>query len=75
MSPEEAKSVAERALAPLVAHGDASYGEGVTVMAHSLQAAAQAQREATAEDRAQTVAALLHDVGHGLVGDQEHYQE
>jgi phosphonate degradation associated HDIG domain protein len=44
------------------ARGGESYGEGVTVLAHSLQAAA----EAAAEEAPATLiaAALLHDLGH-----------
>jgi gamma-butyrobetaine dioxygenase len=45
-------------------HGDKSYGEGVTMLAHMLQAAALAQSEDA--DEALVIAALLHDVGHFL---------
>lgn len=45
-------------------HGDESYGEGVTMLAHMLQAAALAESEG-ADDRL-VIAALLHDVGHFL---------
>ena len=46
------------------AHGDESYGEGVTMLAHMLQAAALAESEGAGE--ALVIAALLHDVGHFL---------
>lgn len=46
------------------AHGGESYGEGVTMLEHALQAAALAEVEG-AED-ALVVAALLHDIGHFL---------
>jgi [1-hydroxy-2-(trimethylamino)ethyl]phosphonate dioxygenase len=46
------------------AHGGESYGEGVTMLAHMLQAAALAESEGA--DEALVIAALLHDVGHFL---------
>jgi [1-hydroxy-2-(trimethylamino)ethyl]phosphonate dioxygenase len=46
------------------AHGAESYGEGVTMLSHMLQAAALAEAEGAGE--ALVVAALLHDVGHFL---------
>ena len=46
------------------AHGAESYGEGVTMLAHMLQAAALAESEGA--DEAMVIAALLHDVGHFL---------
>ena len=46
------------------AHGDESYGEGVTILAHMLQAAALAESEGASD--ALVIAALLHDVGHFL---------
>ncbi|MGH6931916.1 MAG: HD domain-containing protein [Dongiaceae bacterium] len=46
------------------AHGGESYGEGVTLLQHSLEAAALADAEGA--DDALVVAALLHDVGHFL---------
>lgn len=46
------------------AHGAESYGEGVTMIEHALQAAALAEAEG-AEDNL-VVAALLHDIGHFL---------
>jgi len=46
------------------AHGRETYGEGVTMEAHSLQTAALACREGG--DDALIVAALLHDIGHLL---------
>jgi len=46
------------------AHGGESYGEGVTMLAHMLQAAALAESEGAGE--ALVIAALLHDVGHFL---------
>ncbi len=63
--------VADAVLAPLLEVGHQSYGEGVTVMAHSLQAAAMAER--AQESDAVVVAALMHDVGHGMAGDQQKY--
>lgn len=45
-------------------HGEESYGEGVTMLAHMLQAAALAESEGAGE--ALVIAALLHDVGHFL---------
>jgi gamma-butyrobetaine dioxygenase len=44
--------------------GQESYGEGVTIEAHCLQAAALAAAEGA--DPALVVAALLHDIGHLL---------
>jgi gamma-butyrobetaine dioxygenase len=44
------------------ARGGESYGEGVTVLAHSLQAAAEAR--AADSPPPLVAAALLHDVGH-----------
>jgi phosphonate degradation associated HDIG domain protein len=52
-------------------HGDATYGEGVTMRAHGLQTAALALSEGAAD--ALVVAALLHDVGHFLeLADDEY---
>jgi len=45
-------------------HGGESYGEGVTMLAHMLQAAALAESEGAGEPL--VIAALLHDVGHFL---------
>jgi phosphonate degradation associated HDIG domain protein len=44
--------------------GDASYGEGISMNAHALQAALLAEQEG--EGPAMIVAALLHDIGHLL---------
>jgi phosphonate degradation associated HDIG domain protein len=44
------------------AHGQETYGEGVTMEEHSLQTAALALAERA--DDALVVAALLHDIGH-----------
>lgn len=44
--------------------GAQSYGEGVTMLQHALEAAALADAEGA--DEALVVAALLHDVGHFL---------
>jgi len=44
--------------------GDLSYGEGVTVRAHSLQSALLAEQEGAGP--ALITAALLHDIGHLL---------
>ncbi|MGI9624046.1 MAG: TauD/TfdA family dioxygenase, partial [Acidimicrobiales bacterium] len=44
-----------------------SYGEGVSMLEHSLQAAALARSEAP-DDAALTLAALFHDIGH-LLGE------
>jgi gamma-butyrobetaine dioxygenase len=46
------------------AYGGETYGEGVTIAEHSLQAAALARAEGA--DEALCLAALLHDVGHFL---------
>ncbi|HYB11503.1 MAG TPA: HD domain-containing protein [Alphaproteobacteria bacterium] len=46
------------------AQGRETYGEGVTIEAHSLQTAALALAEGA--DEALIVAALLHDIGHFL---------
>jgi [1-hydroxy-2-(trimethylamino)ethyl]phosphonate dioxygenase len=49
----------------LYAHkGDASYGEGVTISEHGLQAALLAEQED--QKAPMIVAALLHDIGHLL---------
>lgn len=48
-------------LASLAQH---AYGEDLDVLAHSLQTAAHAERSGAADDL--VVAALFHDVGHGL---------
>jgi gamma-butyrobetaine dioxygenase len=45
-------------------HGGESYGEGVTMLAHMLQAAALAESQNAGESL--VIAALLHDVGHFL---------
>lgn len=45
-------------------HGGESYGEGVTMLEHALQAAALAAAEDA--DDSLVVAALLHDIGHFL---------
>lgn len=50
--------------AMFAAHGGESYGEGVTMLEHALQAAALA--EADSADDSLVVAALLHDIGHFL---------
>ena len=51
--------------------GRATYGEGVTLAEHSLQCAAVAQ--AAGADEAVVLAALLHDVGHLVAGqDDDH---
>ena len=46
------------------AHGHETYGEGVTMQAHGLQAAALAEHEGASD--VLVVAALLHDIGHFL---------
>ena len=46
------------------AHGHNTYGEGVTMQEHGLQAAALAEHEGAPD--ALVVAALLHDIGHFL---------
>ena len=53
------------------AHGDESYGEGVTMRQHALEAAALAEAEGA--DDAVVVAALLHDVGHFLQPTDDSY--
>ena len=52
-------------------HGGESYGEGVTMLQHSLQTAALALAESA--DDALVVAALLHDVGHFLQPTDDSY--
>jgi [1-hydroxy-2-(trimethylamino)ethyl]phosphonate dioxygenase len=52
-------------------HGGESYGEGVTMLQHSLQTAALALAEGA--DDALVVAALLHDVGHFLQPTDDSY--
>ena len=52
-------------------HGGESYGEGVTMLQHSLQTAALAQAEGA--DDSLVVAALLHDVGHFLQPTDDSY--
>ena len=49
--------------------GEASYDEAVTQLAHALQTAALAER-AGAQDAA-VVGALLHDIGHLVLGEYE----
>jgi phosphonate degradation associated HDIG domain protein len=46
------------------AHGHNTYGEGVTMQEHGLQAAALAEHEGASD--VLVVAALLHDIGHFL---------
>ncbi|MDR6293529.1 gamma-butyrobetaine dioxygenase [Inquilinus ginsengisoli] len=46
------------------AHGHNTYGEGVTMQEHGLQAAALAEHEGAPDEL--VVAALLHDIGHFL---------
>jgi phosphonate degradation associated HDIG domain protein len=57
-------SVFDQIAALFATFGGETYGEGVTIAEHSLQAAALAQAEGT--DEALCLAALLHDVGHFL---------
>jgi len=57
-------SVFAEIAALFAAHGGETYGEGVTIAAHSLQTAALAAAEGA--DEALCLAALLHDVGHFL---------
>ena len=52
------------------AGGDRSYGEEVTIGSHSLQPAAARARRDGATD-AMVAAALLHDIGHLVVTDEE----
>ncbi|HKF72149.1 MAG TPA: HD domain-containing protein [Stellaceae bacterium] len=58
------KTVFDEIAALFAAHGGETYGEGVTIAAHSLQTAALARAEGANE--ALCLAALLHDVGHFL---------
>ena len=58
------KSVFDEIAALFDAHGGETYGEGVSIAEHSLQAAALARAEGA--DEALCLAALLHDVGHFL---------
>jgi len=52
-------------------HGGESYGEGVTMLQHSLQTAARAQAESA--DDSLVIAALLHDIGHFLQPTDDSY--
>ena len=66
----EAQARADAALAVLEGPaGDATYGEGVTLRAHCLQAAALAR--AAGASPARVAAALLHDIGWALGGAHE----
>ena len=56
--------VFEEIVALFATFGGETYGEGVTIAEHSLQAAALARAEGA--DEALCLAALLHDVGHFL---------
>lgn len=56
----------EEALGLFARKGHLSYGEGVTIAEHSLQAALLAEQEGA--EPAMIAAALLHDVGHLLHG-------
>jgi [1-hydroxy-2-(trimethylamino)ethyl]phosphonate dioxygenase len=49
-------------------HGEKSYGEDVTQLAHALQCAELASTAGASDEL--VAAALLHDVGHLLVGDR-----
>jgi len=64
-------SVVDEIEALFARHGGESYGEGVTMLQHSLQTAALAQAEGA--DDALVVAALLHDVGHFLQPTDDSY--
>jgi gamma-butyrobetaine dioxygenase len=57
-------AVVEEIEALFARHGGESYGEGVTMLEHALQAAALAEAEGA--DDSLVVAALLHDIGHFL---------
>lgn len=50
--------------------GDRSFGESVTVLTHSLQTAECAKQQG--EPDAIVVAALLHDVGHLIIDEDDH---
>lgn len=50
--------------------GDAYFGEAVTKLEHSLQAAHLARQAGAGEE--EVIAALLHDIGHLLDGGQRH---
>src|SRR5262249_731609 len=52
-------------------HGAENYGEGVTMLQHSLQTAALAAHEGA--DDALVIAALLHDIGHFLQPTDDSY--
>jgi gamma-butyrobetaine dioxygenase len=58
------RSAFDEIAALFAAYGGETYGEGVTIAAHSLQTAALARAEGA--DEALCLAALLHDVGHFL---------
>jgi gamma-butyrobetaine dioxygenase len=52
-------------------HGTENYGEGVTMLQHSLQTAALAAHEGAND--ALIIAALLHDIGHFLQPTDDSY--
>jgi len=63
--------VVEEIEALFARHGGESYGEGVTMLQHSLQTAALAQAESV--DDSLVIAALLHDIGHFLQPTDDSY--
>jgi len=64
-------SVVDEIEALFARHGGESYGEGVTMLQHSLQTAALAQAESV--DDSLVIAALLHDIGHFLQPTDDSY--
>lgn len=64
-----ADELADRLAALYAQRGDEHYSEAVTQIEHGLQAAALAVSDGASD--ALVVAALLHDIGHLLVGERE----
>ena len=65
-------SVATKAdllLGYLVDHGTSNYDESVTQLEHALQSAALARADGAAPET--VVSALLHDLGHLLIGEHD----
>ncbi|HJZ49207.1 MAG TPA: hypothetical protein VKE41_18645 [Roseiflexaceae bacterium] len=58
--------VIDRIFATFIAYGDRDYGENVSVLAHSLQAAYAAEQDGAAPTL--IAAAVLHDYGHLIHG-------
>ncbi len=62
--------IIDEILTLFASHGEAAYfGEAVSQQAHALQAACLAEQEGAPD--ALVVAALLHDIGHLLHGQED----